>query len=414
MKRLDAIVVALWLAWFSTCVAAETVPRVDVVQATLTEPGAMPFHLQAVITERADPSEYVDVEMFWVSPDRWKRTVRSQEFSQTVIVNGGRVHEDDSSDYFPLGIQTLVTAMVDPGPVLNAVRPGDILRTKANGAADESGKICPKPGSKICMPGRFGLSEFVGAPGHSVEFTDYHEFKGKRVARRLVYRIDAGDSLMARVMTLGEYESKDDATFAISDADRSATQIRSVILSEGDLRSQSLQPLDIVWPQVLEDGYTSGETSYYLSLDRAGNVREVLPVSVAVERADDSARRQIMKWKFKPTIKDGLAVQTEAVLNLHFDTRAFGPASPLTDEEVRKLASNTVDPTFPAGTAPGTTCSVRIAVDEQGTVIESMFADGPRELVQPCMQTVGKWHFRPFLEDGRARPYRANLSFRAP
>jgi hypothetical protein len=36
-------------------------------------------------------------------------------------------------------------------------------------------------------------------------------------------------------------------------------------------------------------------------------------------------------------MKDGVRVQAEAILNFHFDTRAYGPAKPLTDAEVRKL-----------------------------------------------------------------------------
>jgi hypothetical protein len=49
--------------------------------------------LQAVITERGDPNEHVEVEMSWMAPDKWKRTIRSAEFSQTLIVNGDKIFE---------------------------------------------------------------------------------------------------------------------------------------------------------------------------------------------------------------------------------------------------------------------------------------------------------------------------------
>ena len=175
-----------------------------------------------------------------------------------------------------------------------------------------------------------------------------------------------------------------------------------------------MQSLEIVWPQVLEDGQTSGETSYFVSIDRSGKVREVLPLSVSGERADDSARRQIMKWKFKPALKDGVPVQAETVFNFHFDTRAYGPSAPLTDAEVRTLASNTVDPVFPAGSTPGATCNVRFAVDSEGIVIESMSAGGSPEVSGACMQALGKWRFSPVKIDGEPRPYRAEITFRVP
>src|SRR5580765_6621725 len=98
---------------------------------------------------------------------------------------------------------------------------------------------------------------------------------------------------------LGELTS-DDAQFAIPEPTPKEKQIRCVVLAEADLRALALKPTEIIWPQVLEDNKTSGETSYYVSCDRSGQVREILPLSISVERADDSARRQIMRWKFQP------------------------------------------------------------------------------------------------------------------
>jgi len=415
MTRVSTI--ALGLSLFGSSVGSASGqggPAAQVVQATLIERDGTPFYLQAVITERTDPNEHVDIEMSWVAPDKWKRTIRSQEFSQTLIFNGDKVFEQDSDDYFPLGIQVLATAMVDPRPIVGAVRSGDPVRTKANGASDESGRVCFSPNSKMCLTTRYGLAEFVGAPGRSVDFTDYKKFKGKRVARMLTYQIDPGDSLQARVITIGEFESHDESQFSVPDPTPKSKQIRSVIVPESELRASALQPMEIIWPQVLEDSQTTGETSYYVSLDRSGQVREVFPISVAVERADDSARRQIAKWKFNPMVRDGVAVQAEGFLNFHFNTRQWGPAAPLSNEEVRKLAANVMEPAFPAVAASGATKSLWIAVDHEGNVIEMIAGDGPPELSKACMEAVGKWHFSPVLEDGKPRPYRAQVTFRVP
>jgi len=389
--------------------------RPSLVQATLIAPGSPPFHLRAVITERGDPTSRTDVEIFWMARGKWRRTIQSQtEFSQTLIVNGDRIYEQDSDGYFPLWSQTLVIVMVDPKPVLDAFKPGDRLMTKANGASDESGIVCFPDNPKTCMSGPTGLVETVNAAGHSVDFTNYQDFQGKRVARVLIYHVDPGDSYKAQVTELTELKNPDPGLFSIPETTSENQRIDSVILSEAELRRLALEPTEIIWPQVLEDNRTQGETSYYVSLDRSGQVREVLPLSVAIERADDSARRQIMKWKFKPVLKDGIPVQAEAVFNFHFNTRAYGPASPLSDAEVRKLASNVVDPAFPAGAAPGSTFTVSVAVDADGTLIESIAGDGPHELYQPCSQAIGKWHFSPILEDGKPCPYRARITCRVP
>jgi hypothetical protein len=110
-----------------------------------------------------------------------------------------------------------------------------------------------------------------------------------------------------------------------------------------------------------------------------------------VERADDSARRQITRWKFRPALKDGVAVQAEAILNFHFDTRAYGPAKPLTDAGVRKLATNMTEPVFPEGSPSGSPCSIRIAVDAEGKVIEEIAVEGSGEVSLACMKAIGKW-----------------------
>jgi hypothetical protein len=388
---------------------------ISLVQSTLTAPGGPPFHLKATITEHGDPTSKTEIEIFWMAPNKWRRTIRSRtEFSQTLIVNGDKVFEHDSDNYFPLWSQTLATAMVDPKPVLDAYRPGDRVVTKANTGADESGKVCFPPTFKMCMTSRYGLLESVGAAGHSLDFTDYHDFHGKRVARLLVYHVDPGDSYKAEVTELKDLKKPDERQFSIAQPTPRDKQIRSVILPEAELRGMALQPVEIIWPQVL-DGATKGKTGYYLSVDRSGRVAEVLPLSVAAERADDVARRQIMKWKFNPALEDGVAIQAEGVLNFDFNTRAYGPAVPLTDEEARKMASVIVEPAFPTGAAPsGSTHAFWVAIDEEGNVIETIGGEGPHELYAPGMQALGKWRFHPMLVDGKAVPYRAQVVFRAP
>src|SRR6516225_8167224 len=266
---------------------AQEAPRATLVQGSLTEPGSVPFYLHAVITERADPNEHVEVEMSWVAPDRWRRIIKSQEFSQTLIVNGDEVFEQDSADYMPLGILVLSTVMVDPRSALAAITPGDRVLTKANGMSDESGKTCFGPDGKMCGTSRLGLTESLGGAGRAVDFMDYREFSGKSIARRLIWHMDPGDSMQAEVTVLGELKKADESLFAISDPTPAEKWIRSVVLPEADLRRLPIEPGLIIWPQVL-DGSITGETSYYVATDRTGQVREVFPLSVAKERADDS------------------------------------------------------------------------------------------------------------------------------
>jgi hypothetical protein len=390
----------------------ESTPRV--VQPALIRPGSSPFHLKAIVTEGRDPTPVARIEMFWVSPDKWRRTIESGDFSQTLIVSGSEVFEQDSDDYFPIELHALVTAMVDPKPILDAHTSAYRLLTKANGRSDESGTICFQDNNKMCAHSPFGLAEIVGTPGHSVEFTSYQDFDGRRVARVLVDTVGVGESLKAEVTELKKLKNPDDSLFLIAEPTPKEKQIRSVILPEAEFRNFAVEMYDIIWPQVL-DGRTTGTASFYVSMDGSGKVREVLPVYTDNERSNDSARAQIMRWKFKPVVQDGFPAQAESVLTFALNTRAFGPPAPLSDAEVRKLASNIVDPMIPPGTAPsGTTYTLMAAIDSDGNLIEVIPAGGPPGLFQPCYQAIRLWHFNPILEDGQARPYRAEIKFQVP
>ena len=202
------------------------------VQARLDSPGSSPFHLKAMISEKDDPNSETKVEMFWVAADKWRRVIDEPEFSQTLIVNGKEVFEQNSDDYFPLYLQTLVTALVNPQPILDALRPGDRLSTKANGAAQESGVVCFDANHTLCGRGRYGLQETVDAPGHPVTFTDYQEFNGQRVARLVMTSPERGVNYTAKVTELNNFKDPDNKFLSIPQPTPMERRIRTAVLSE--------------------------------------------------------------------------------------------------------------------------------------------------------------------------------------
>jgi hypothetical protein len=150
-----AISVSLRTAATTAQVSTPSTNPPVIVQATLTAAGSPAFHLKAVVTEQGDPGPKSEIEIFWKAPDEWRRMIKSPgDFSQTLIVSGNKVFEQDSGDYFPLWLRTVATVIVDPKPVLDAFRPGDIVLTKANGASDESGKACFPNRPKCASTGR--------------------------------------------------------------------------------------------------------------------------------------------------------------------------------------------------------------------------------------------------------------------
>jgi len=380
----------------------------------LIAPGNHPFQLEAVFTEGSDPDPVGHMEMLWLAPDKWRRTIDVNHFSQTLFVNGFKVSETDSDDYFPVGVNTLITALVDPKPILAAQTPDDHSPTKANGQSLESGVTCYKPNQKMCVRFREGLTEIVQVPGHLITFTRYLNFDGMRIAHIVTDAAGVGESLNAEITELKDLQNPDETLFAVSEPTPKEKQVRSVILSDVEFRALALETPEIIWPQVL-DGQAVGTASFEISIDRTGAVREVRPVHTDNERSNDSARNQIMRWKFKSPLIDGVPAQAESVLSFSLNTRAFGPPNVLSDSEVRKLVSDPADPVFPAGIAPsGTTYSLWAAIDSDGNLIEAIAGHGPPALWGPCYEAIRKWHFNPIMENGQPRPYRAEIKFQVP
>jgi hypothetical protein len=406
---------AVILFVFGICAISLLSQSVKIEQGTLIAPGSEPFHLKAAITDDHDDAPLAYVEIFWVSPDKWRRTIKSQEFSQTLIVNGGKVFEQHSDNYFPFRLKVLVTAMVDPKPVLDAHRPDDILETKANGAANESGRSCYKPGVMAgCTMNPDGLNEIVGAPGHIVSFAAYKKFHGKRIARRVVNQIDREDFQTAEITELSDLTNADESLFAIAKPTPPAQVLRDEFVSESELRTQLQGTPEIIWPQML-DGAITGKASFLVELDPSGKVRDVIPIHNDNYSSSDSAIRQIKRWKFNPAIKDGAPAQAEGVLTFDVNTRAYPPYEPLTDEQVRKLATNIVEPTVPSGLVPpGTDYKLQITVDTDGVIAEKIAVGGPPQLFGPCDQALMQWHFRPIMDNGQPRSYRGVVVFHIP
>lgn len=390
---------------------AKQAPRL--VQGTLIAPGSRPFHLKAYISEGRDaPDSFI--EMYWQAPDRWRRIVQSSQFEQTLVVNGDKVFEQDSPMYMPPELDTLLTAMLNPQSILDALQPGDQVRTKANGASFESGVTCFDPAHRMCLRSSFGLIESVGASAHAVDFTNYRDFHGKRIARRLIHTISVGDYYTAEITTLEDLKNADAGLFAVSTPTPAADRLHVATLSEAALRGLALNVPEIIWPQVL-DGAVTGKASFFLSIDREGTVRDVLPLKTANERSNDSAIRQLLRWKFTPAIENGMPAQAEGVLTFNLNTRAWGPSEPLTDAEARKQATSVVEPIVSPGMVPpNSVFKLWIAVDSDGIIIEEIEAGGPNELFEPCDAALKQWHFKPIMENGQPRPFRALIEFHIP
>jgi hypothetical protein len=295
------------------------------LQSKLIQAGNKPFHLVGEIVETTNPSSeyHAKIEEYWESPDKWRRTIESPSFSQTLIVHGDRVSEKDTGDYFPWWLNDLVTAMVDPLPMANALRQANAQISRTGVAKNFT--TCTSLSTKtdhwmFCFEGSHGLLNSVSMQGFNAEFKDYKSFSEKRVARTLVIDPEPGTKIEAKITRLEELTEPNEAMFAVEQATPVHDRIRSVQISGEMLKGMAIGSAEIAWPSVGE-GLTKGGCAVYVSADRTGKVREVWPHGCDNPGLEDPLRDIVKKWQLKPaTMKDGTPVQVESLVTFSFDT----------------------------------------------------------------------------------------------
>jgi len=389
-------------------------------QSSLTSPESKPFHLRATLAEKGEPgSDYqAKIEEYWVSPTKWRRIIESPEFSQTLIQNDEGFFEKNTGDYYPHWLNSFITALFNPLPMLDVLKKTDSLITKPHGS--ENSKTCGDLHSRmdrwvICFEGSHGLLSSVFMKGYGAEFKEYKSFAGKRVARLIVDDPEPGTKLELRITELAELPQIDEGLFAVSDSTPARDRIRTVRLDEDTFRKLVSGSTDIEWPSVGE-GLTTGGCAVFVTADRTGQVREVWPSGCDNAGLEDSLRNSVRQWRLKPAISEGQPVQVEALLGFTFNTTIDkGKSLPeLSDAEVRDLAIEAVEPAFPPGAADkGTVIIINISVDETGKLAGAGPAsDMPNALFFAAYNAIVKWKFKPYLKDGKPQYFHGKLAFR--
>lgn len=395
-----------------------------VQQSKLTLAGGAPFHLKAHIANTIAPKpEYTaDVEEYWVSPEKWRRTVQSAGFSQILIVNGGAVSEKLTGDYYPFWLHDLVTALFDPLPMADQLKaiqgqleiPED--SAQSNSCLNMQAKVGIAPaqnslGMGFCFGGRGGLLQAAVTPGYKAQFDNYLPFKKKMVARTIKAEFVPQLVLTAKIIQLAELSNPDEKLFAIDAPTPATDQMKTIQVTEDSARALALNTPAIVWPTVRE-GKTDGVMSVYVSVDRTGHVREVWPLASNNPALNDAAREQLLRWQYKP-YNNGGPSQMEAVLTFAFVTRIENPVPVLNDAEARKLATRVVEAVVPPGKArKGTKFALRISVDEAGKLQSVQ----NQNKVAPALYTAGaaalkQWRFRPYMNSGKPDRFYADITF---
>ena len=398
-------------------------------KSQLTLPGSAPFHIKLSILEVTNPQSdrHAEVEEYWVSPEKYRRTIKSPAFSQTLIVNGDAVSETDTGDYYPYWLYQIVTAVFDPVPFAAQLRETKQEISEPAGRTNE--RVCGDLHFRVdrimvCFDGS-GRLESVFTKGYNAEFREYQKFGAKQVARRIVTEPEYQNEIHAVITALEllpqpQDEVKDaggDPRFGVKTPTPAADRIQILRIGEDAMRSLVIGSTDIAWPAVV-GGQDSGGCGAFLSVDRTGNVREEFPAGCDNPALDEPLHQALLKWKLQQPVVNGIPVQVTALLGFPFKVHVepAPPVAELSDQEARKLATNLLDPVFPPAARRGTKVEVIISVDDDGTLLGA--APGPKQdmnmLFFPAYNAISHWKFSPHVENGKPVPFKATIAFIVP
>jgi hypothetical protein len=387
--------------------------------SSLTEEGT-PFHAVLVIGDGKSPYSG-RVEVWWAAKQKYKTVITSPSFSQTRIVNGAEVMEANSGDYYPRWLETFVDAILDPVPMIEnfkgrggAVMVGQQITRSCVRRDDRPGGITDvMTWGDVCVSGSKPHLQSVLTMNYSVEFGDWKSFGKKEIAR--TYKTDVLDyqEVHAHLTALEELRDAPEDLFAVKTPTPPDQQIKTAFVSTHTEEAMVEIAPRIDWPTVRE-GKTDGYMIVYARTDRAGQVRETAKHNSDQPGLEDFGMQQALRYKFKPLLVDGVAVQMEMPLVLHFNSKIADPLPMLTGAELLKQISGCNAKLVSSIPSSGRVKPVSISVNEEGKLTGEGFgpnvdAGSPAVLVKVVLALGLDCHFAPLVRNGAATYYHGAL-----
>jgi len=220
------------------------------------------------------------VEIWWASPERWKRELKTPEFHQVEVVNGGRDWQKNDGDFLPEWLRELALELIRPVPPLDEVlqhaktaevrgimKQVNIDWTTDTGTAEVHNILR----SGVALEATTGRLLYAHGFGWGGDFKDGENFHGRLVARTVSW---GSPEVTAKVVTLEDLGEVPSGFFDAEAKGGDPQPLQTVLLDETTLRKNLLPMEPVMWPP-LQDSSLEGNVTTDIVVDREGKVREV-------------------------------------------------------------------------------------------------------------------------------------------
>jgi hypothetical protein len=347
--------------------------------ASLTSNGT-PFHAEMKISgAKKEPQYEGSIIVDWASPTKYRLEVRSVNFHQVQIVDGEQIEEHSDGDFYPGWLHSFVTALLSP----MFVKPL-LLEPKASIGASRSSngttvKLCvdrnDSPGgirndmvwSGICVNGE-GLLLHASNFGAWIDFSDQKKFAGKQVARSYSISTGSYEQINGKLNSLRELQPAELTGIRVLQTTPPGKRIGFAFISTKDEEARLESAKPFTWLSVRE-GKSEGFMIVKALTDTTGQVRETSKYNSDNAELEEAGRQAALGYKFKPMEVDGVPVEIEMPLVLHFTSTIADPIPVLKGADLLKQIKGCDAKLVPTSSISAKSTATRIAINESGKLI---------------------------------------------
>jgi TonB family protein len=296
-----------------------------VERSSLTTPGSPPFHLKLRVSDdkKERPEFAAEIEIWWASPDKWRREIKSTVFSQTALQHGPHYAESSSGDYLPWWLHNVITETLDPLPLaeLQSVNLSQLPADRCLKWDDTFAQGSDQIGitNLVCFNSDDTLKTVISRTA-AAKFDNYRNFGPKKVARAMESWAHTPDNKNVDLRTTVAYiESLQEIPelFAVSTDTPPNARLRFVNVPESALRDY-VQPEPVYRPQPVNPHVGRGTVLIDVTTDKHGHVRTASIKESAGKTLDDAALQAALQWEFTPSLMKGIAGPGWATIKFKF------------------------------------------------------------------------------------------------
>ena len=183
-----------------------------------------------------------------------------------------------------------------------------------------------------------------------------------------------------------------------------------------DVASTSLKRLEsspkLVFPPELSSHEVADHVVVAVTIAPDGTVKTAKAVSGRYKELKETVEKTVQKWAFQPHLVSGAPVPVRTELTFNFDNtlehyRSSSGEAPVHLKSSSVLVVNKIAPIYPREARQDRiqgTVELRLIIGEDGLVQFLHVIQGPPILDAAAYDAVRQWHFKPYVENGKAVP----------